>query len=100
LVAFVELCEPDAASVTLYLEPGESVVGTTVLVASMPRASVLRDHIVGLVHVDAADDVAQFRMTLRTCRDGVTLLYAWSSVFERFGVPGGRVEPPLLRDVE
>jgi hypothetical protein len=100
LVAFIDLPERDAASVSLRVERGDAVAGATVLVANIAPARVQRDDSLGLVHVDAAADGLRLTVTLRSCRDGVTLLYARSSVFEMLGVPGGRAEPPLLRAVE
>ena len=100
LVALMDLPEQDAARVTIRVERGDAVAGATVLVANMAPARILRDESVGLVHVDVASDALRLSVTLRSCRDGVTLLYARSSVFETLGVPGGRVEPPRLRAVE
>ncbi len=100
LLALIDLSQPDGPSVSIRVERGDAVAGASVLVANMAAAHILRDDSVGLVHLDAAADGLHLNVTLRSCRDGVTLLYARSSVFEALGVPGGRVEPPLLRAIE
>lgn len=99
VIAAIELTESEIATVKLWIERGDGSRAAVIEVASIERAVVTRDDSAGLLHVDGAEGAANVLVTLRTCRDGVSLLFARSSIFEVLGVPGGRVESPSLRAV-
>lgn len=97
VVAAIEMRVGQAVGVRMRVDRGEESRRVSHEVARIASCTLTRDAAAGLVHLDAAEAQATVSITLRACRDGVSLIFARSSVFEMLGVPGGRVEPPTLR---
>lgn len=65
-------------------------------IARADTATLTHDEERGLLHLDLAEPARSLAITLRSCRDGVSLLYARSNIFHSLRITGGRIEPPVL----